>query len=276
MSTATLQFVGNATTVLRLGAFTLLTDPNFLHRGQLAYLGHGLVSQRLTEPALRIGELPPLDAIVLSHMHGDHWDRNARRGLDHSLSVLTTPQAARALHRQGFPAAEAMTTWSSRTLDKDGHRLTVTSMPGQHATRLARRLLPPVMGSLLDLEAGDVRLRLYISGDTLLVDELRDIPRRYGDIDAAVLHLGGTTLPGGLVVTMDAMQGADLAELVAARTNVPVHFDDYGVFKSPLRDFRAEMLRRGLADQVTWVGRGQVVALPVRTISSDDGGSAQN
>jgi L-ascorbate metabolism protein UlaG (beta-lactamase superfamily) len=131
------------------------------------------------------------------------------------------------------------------------------------------------MGSLLDLEAGRVRLRLYISGDTLLVDELRDVPRRYGDIDAAVLHLGGTTLPGGLVVTMDAMQGADLAELVAARTNVPVHFDDYGVFKSPLRDFRAEMLRRGLADHVTWVERGQVVALPVRTISPDDGDSAQ-
>jgi hypothetical protein len=35
------------------------------------------------------------------------------------------------------------------------------------------------------------------------------------------------------------------------------------------------MLRRGLADQVTWVERGQVVALPVRTISPDDGGSGQ-
>jgi len=266
MSLATLQFVGNATMVLRLGAITLLTDPNFLHRGQLAYLGHGLVSRRLTEPAVRITELPRLDAIVLSHMHGDHWDRNARRGLDRSLPVLTTPKAAKALHRQGFAAAEGLETWQSRVVERDGHRVTVTSLPGRHATGPARHLLPPVMGSLLDLEAGDQRLRAYVSGDTLMVDELRRIPERYGDIDVAVLHLGGTTLPGGLVVTMDALQGADLAELVRARTNVPVHFDDYGVFKSPRSDFRAEMRRRGLLDRVTWVERGQAVPLPVRDL----------
>jgi L-ascorbate metabolism protein UlaG (beta-lactamase superfamily) len=268
MSIATLQFVGNATTVLRLGAFTLLTDPNFLHRGQWAYLGHGLASRRRTEPALRITELPPLDAIVLSHMHGDHWDRNARRGLDHALPVLTTPKAARALHRQGFGRAEGLPTWASRTLEKDGQRLTVTALPGQHATGPARLLLPPVMGSLLDLEAGEARLRLYITGDTLLVDQLREIPRRYGDIDAAVLHLGGTRIPpgvpGGLLVTMDAAQGADLVELVGARANVPVHHDDYGAFTSSLQDFRDEVTRRGLEQQITWVERGQAVPLPVR------------
>jgi L-ascorbate metabolism protein UlaG (beta-lactamase superfamily) len=54
-----LTFVGTATTVLRLGGFTLLTDPNFLHRGQRAYLGYGLTSKRLTEPALQPDELPP-------------------------------------------------------------------------------------------------------------------------------------------------------------------------------------------------------------------------
>jgi hypothetical protein len=36
-----LTFVGTATTLIRLGRFTLLTDPDFLHRGQRAYLGRG-------------------------------------------------------------------------------------------------------------------------------------------------------------------------------------------------------------------------------------------
>ena len=58
--TASLTFIGNATTVLQLGGFTLLTDPNFIHRGQRAYLGKGLWSRRLTDPALGIGELPPV------------------------------------------------------------------------------------------------------------------------------------------------------------------------------------------------------------------------
>ena len=50
---ATLTFVGTATTLLRLGPFTDLTDPNFLRKGQLAYLGKGLVSRRRTSPAPR-------------------------------------------------------------------------------------------------------------------------------------------------------------------------------------------------------------------------------
>ncbi|MGN6336404.1 MBL fold metallo-hydrolase, partial [Mycobacterium sp.] len=86
----TVTYVGNATTLVSAGGLTLLTDPNFLHRGQRAYLGHGLVSKRLKEPALRLDELPPIDAIVLSHMHGDHWDRVSQKGLDHGLPVVTT------------------------------------------------------------------------------------------------------------------------------------------------------------------------------------------
>jgi L-ascorbate metabolism protein UlaG (beta-lactamase superfamily) len=92
-----LHFIGNATVLLRYGDLTLLTDPNFLHRGQYAYLGYGLLSRRLTEPALDIGDLPRLDAVVLSHLHGAHWDRRARRHLDHTVPVLTTPHAARRL-----------------------------------------------------------------------------------------------------------------------------------------------------------------------------------
>jgi len=34
-----LSFIGTATTLLRLGPFKILTAPNFLHRGQRAYLG---------------------------------------------------------------------------------------------------------------------------------------------------------------------------------------------------------------------------------------------
>ena len=60
----TLTFGGNATTLLRLGPFTLLTDPNFLHRGQRAYLGKGLWTKRLTEPALQ-----PANDLFYRYLH---------------------------------------------------------------------------------------------------------------------------------------------------------------------------------------------------------------
>ncbi|ADT98674.1 MULTISPECIES: MBL fold metallo-hydrolase [Mycolicibacterium] len=262
-------FIGTATTLIRCGNITVLTDPNFLHRGQRAYLGYGLWSKRRRAPGLTPEELPPIDAIVLSHMHGDHWDRVAERSLDRELPVITTHEAAKALHRKGFTEAVGLSTWDPFVLTKDGETLTVTAMPGRHAPTPVSRLLPPVMGSMLDFDSGggSSRRRVYISGDTLLIDELDEIPVRFNAIDAGVLHLGGTRLPFGdrlpvgLTVTMDGRQGAETVERLHLPRVIPVHFDDYRVFASPLADFHREMSRRGLADRVVTVERGQTVSL---------------
>ena len=74
MITATdeITFIGTATTLIKVAGFSILTDPNFLHRGDRAYVGMGLTTRRLTEPALSIQHLPELDFSVLSHHHGDH------------------------------------------------------------------------------------------------------------------------------------------------------------------------------------------------------------
>jgi L-ascorbate metabolism protein UlaG (beta-lactamase superfamily) len=72
-----LTSIGTATTLLRCGGFTIPTDPDFLHAGERAYLGLGRSSRRVTDPAMGIDDRPLLDAVVLSHHHGDHFDRVA-------------------------------------------------------------------------------------------------------------------------------------------------------------------------------------------------------
>ncbi|GAA3138618.1 MBL fold metallo-hydrolase [Planomonospora alba] len=269
-------FVGNATTLIRYGGFTLLTDPNFLHRGQRAYLGYGLSSRRRTDPAIDVGELPALDAVVLSHMHGDHWDRVARRGLDRDVPIVTTRQAARRLGPQGFGRAVGLDTWDHHELRNGEHTLRITALPGRHAPGPARALLPPVMGSMLEFghrdRPGEVDLRVHISGDTLMVPELAEIPRRYPDIDLAVVHLGGTRILGLLMVTMDGRQGADWVDLIDPRAAMPVHYDDYEAFTSPLDDFKRHIERAGLADRVRYVARGETLPLPVRREPEGAGG----
>jgi L-ascorbate metabolism protein UlaG (beta-lactamase superfamily) len=263
----TVTFIGNATTLISDGSITVLTDPNFLHQGQHAYLGYGLVSRRLHDPALDIDELPPLDGIVLSHMHGDHWDRVAQAGLDHEVPILTTPHAAKRLGHRGFGNAIGLTKWNTHVLVSGDSRLTITALPGRHAPTPIDRLLPPVMGSMLEFSSGSGRRLVYVSGDTLLVDELAEIPVRFASIDVGVLHLGGTRLPFGrhlpfgLTVTMDGRQGAEAVELLNLPRMMPVHFDDYGVFASPLSDFIDEMKQRGLADRIIELERGASVTV---------------
>ncbi|MGY4651186.1 MBL fold metallo-hydrolase [Mycobacterium sp. URHB0021] len=260
----TVTFIGNATTLISTGDVTLLTDPNFLHQDQYAYLGYGLVSKRLHEPALRVQQLPAIDAVILSHMHGDHWDRVTQNHLDHAVPVLTTHHAAKRLRRRGFAKASGMSTWQSHILTGARSRVVVTALPGRHAPLWTRRLLPPVMGTMLEMGPvdGGVETRVYISGDTLLIDELGDIPGRFEAIHAGVLHLGGTRLPAGarlpfgLTVTMDGRQGATAVDLLSLPKVIPVHFNDYGVFASPLGDFEQEMAHRGWSDRIVQLQRG--------------------
>jgi L-ascorbate metabolism protein UlaG (beta-lactamase superfamily) len=267
-----LTFIGTATTLLRMGDFTLLTDPNFLHRGQRAYLGKGMWSRRRTEPALQPDQLPELDAVVLSHLHGDHFDRVARRGLDKSLPVFTTSQAARRLRRWGFAEAVPLRPWASTELTTSangGQRLRITAVPGVHGPGIIDRVMPPVIGTILELTGAGAATTVYITGDVLLRPELIEVTRRFPDLDAMVVHLGGTRILG-VLLTMDARQGADLVDLLRPPVTIPIHYDDYPVFRSPLADFLDEVRRRDLPGAVRTVGRGETAELVARPIRSEE------
>jgi L-ascorbate metabolism protein UlaG (beta-lactamase superfamily) len=251
-----ITWIGTATALLEHNGFTVLTDPSFLHQGQRAYLGKGLWSRRLTEPSCQVGDLPPIDAIVLSHLHGDHWDKPAANQLDRELPVLTTLQSQRKLLRQGFGKAVGLSTWDSHVLRKDERELRITAAPGRHGRGPMQRALPDVMGSVLTFPDGAT---VYVTGDTLVIDELKSLRDRFPELDVGLWHLGGTRILG-MLATMDAVQGADLLELVRPRTCLPIHHGDYPVFKDPVERFHEEVARRGLPG-VRSIARGETAQL---------------
>ncbi len=257
----TMTFGGNATMLLRIGPFTVLTDPNFLHRGQKARLGYGLRTKRLTEPALQPTQLPALDAILLSHMHGDHWDRIATKSLPKGTPVVTTPEAAKCLADRGFTETADLEAWQVSEFTSRDDVLRITSVPGVHGPGPLARVLPQVMGSVVELvRGGETTWRGYISGDTLFRPALGEVLERCGPLDVLIPHLGGTRALG-LTVTMDGRQGADLVELLKPPVTVPIHFDDYDRFKSPLGDFVTEVARRQLPGELRTVHRGDTISL---------------
>lgn len=255
-----IMFIGTATTLIRCAGFTILTDPNLLRRGQAAYLGYGLWSRRRTEPVLPPGGLPQPDAVVLSHMHGDHFDRVAAAYLDRDTPILTTHHAARRLRWRGFREPVPLSPWESQVLRRDDRWFSITALPAHHARGVLERLLPPVMGSLLEFGDGSGRRRrLYITGDTLYDTDLRAIRERFPDIDLAIVHLGGTRILRLFLVTMDGRQGVDLLELIRPAAAIPVHHDDYSVFRSPLGDFEAEVERRHPPVRIHRLPRGETL-----------------
>lgn len=129
--------------------------------------------------------------------------------------------------------------------------------------------------------------RIYITGDTLLVDELHEIPKRYAgqQIDLMLAHLGGTTIPSPLVgrlmepltlmVTMDAEQGLQLMRLISPDLTIPIHNDDYDVFASSLEDFKRVVQAAGLEGGIVVLDRGEEFRFLVRGFEEERKGNGK-
>jgi L-ascorbate metabolism protein UlaG (beta-lactamase superfamily) len=210
------------------------------------------------EPACQIADLPPIDLIVLSHYHGDHFDDVAARELDKKLPIVSTADAVDKLSALGFEHGHPLETWESLQVHKGDATVTITAMPAKHATEEAvNELLMPVNGHLLDFSRnGDHLYRLYITGDTMLVDSLEEIPRRYPDIDLGLIHTGGTTFLV-TVVTMTGEQGVQAVEITKPRTAIPIHYNDFSVFLSGLDDFKKAAEASTAATKFVYLAHGE-------------------
>lgn len=265
-------FVRNGTALLRFGGFAILTDPTFILMHEQTWLEYGLHTTRLTNPSIEIDDLPPLDFVLLSHFHGDHFDQFAETRLPKELLIVTTGESSEALAQRGFTNTRPLATWQSTGFEKGPWSLNVTATPGRHGPPLSDYVLPDVMGTILDFRRtdGDRRFRICITGDTLVIDELRELPRRFPEIDLALLHLGGTRV-FGILVTMDCQQGVEMMRIVDPNLAIPIHYNDYDVVKSPLSDFQEAVRSAGLENRVHYLTHGETYSFRAQSaIASSD------
>lgn len=90
-----------------------------------------------------------------------------------------------------------------------------------------------------------------------MFDDIALIPQRFPNVDLALLHLGGTRVLGVMKVTMDGADGVRMIKIVAPKRAIPIHYNDYGVFKSPLSDFQKEVTAAGWASRTTYLKHGE-------------------
>ena len=90
--------IGGPTVLIETGGRRLLTDPAFDPPGGTYRFGWGTGSRKTTGPALAAAELPPIDAVLLSHdHHGDNLDPAGRALLPSAGVVVTSAAGARRL-----------------------------------------------------------------------------------------------------------------------------------------------------------------------------------
>lgn len=255
--------IGGPTTLIEIGGLRLLTDPTFDPPGRRYAFGWGTSSRKTAGPAFPAAELPPVDAVLLTHdHHGDNLDDAGRALLPGTETVLTTPSGARRLGG----TARGLGPWDTWKLTSpDGTTVEVTATPARHGPPLSR----PVVGEVTGFALGWPGQRhgvLWISGDTVLFGGVREIGRRL-TVGTALLHLGGVGFPvtGPLRYTMTAAEAVEVCRLLRPRTVVPVHYEGWSHFREARA--AAERTLAGAPDEVRevfrWLPRGRATELSV-------------
>ncbi len=220
--------IGGPTVLIEAEGWRILSDPTFDPPGRRYGFGWGTSSRKLTGPAIPPADLGPIDVALVSHdTHADNLDDAGRALLPLAGVVITTTSAARRLGS----GARGLDPWATTRLEAPGlPSIEVTATPCRHGPPLSRRIAGDVVGFALRWD-GQEHGVLWISGDTVLYDGVRQVADRF-QVDMAVLHLGAVRFPvtGPVRYSMTAADAVELCRRIRPRTAIPVHYEGWSHF----------------------------------------------
>ncbi|MER6233408.1 MULTISPECIES: MBL fold metallo-hydrolase [Streptomyces] len=221
--TAAVTWAGHASWVVRIGGLTVLTDPVWSRR----ILG---TPARITPAGVRWEELPPVDAVLISHNHYDHLDAPTLRRLPRDTPLLVPAGLGRWCRRRRFTCVTELDWWES--VELGGVRFDF--VPSHHWSK--RTLLDTCRslwgGWVLDDGGGH---RIYFAGDTGYGHWFKEIGRRYPDLDLAMLPIGAYEPRWWLSdVHTDPEEAVQAYADLGARAMAPMHWATFLLSAEPV------------------------------------------
>jgi L-ascorbate metabolism protein UlaG (beta-lactamase superfamily) len=251
-STLSITHIGTATAILDINGVILLTDPFFSPAGTEFKGSSGVVLKTSDNPALGLADLPPIDAVLLSHEdHPDNLDPLGRQLLDGRL-VFTTMDGAKKLAPR--PGVRGMKPWDTLSVNIGGKPFQVTATPCQHLP--GGECTGFVLTSLdFGVDVDGLPNAIYFSGDTVYFEELNQIASKF-HVVAAICNLGDAHVPlpdGPMQITMDGKQAARLLRELKADVLVPMHYESWGHFTQNGEALAKAFKEEGINDKICWL-----------------------
>lgn len=225
-----ITFIGHSSFLIQTGGKALLIDPVFATRL--------ILLRRQRRPGVRVRDLPPIDAVLLTHAHMDHLNRPSLRAVARAMRhrglqapVAIVPQGVEDLVRSlGFSRVETLGWWQSTQLGA-GFRITAT--PARHwGARLFHDAHRGFGGYMIHAEGGPA---IYHSGDTAYFRGFAEIRRRLRP-EIALLPIGAY-YPDSYRAVHTSPEDALQAFLdLGARVLIPMHYNTFRLGREPMNE----------------------------------------
>jgi L-ascorbate metabolism protein UlaG (beta-lactamase superfamily) len=250
-------FIGHSSFLLQIDGHNLLIDPVFSKRL--------ILLRRQRRPGVRVEELPPIDAVLLTHAHMDHLDlaslrqviRATRKRARHAPEVVVPRGVEDLVEGLGFSHVHRLEWWESIALQ----RLKITMTPCKHwGARMFHDMHRGYGGYVIE----GARQSVYHSGDTAYFDGFREIGRRLKP-EVALLPIGAYFPDSYRSVHTSPEEAVRGFLEVGAEQMVPMH---YGTFRlgrepmdEPLKRLATEATRLGIKDRIKVLEEGETLHL---------------
>jgi N-acyl-phosphatidylethanolamine-hydrolysing phospholipase D len=229
-SEPTLTWIGHASFLLQLKGVNILTDPHLTARASpVGFAG----PKRVVPPGLDFADLPHIDAVVISHNHYDHLDRETVRRLaaqDGGSPRFFVPLKLKAwFDNEGIHDVVELDWWDQ----SDFKDLKFTFVPAQHWSKRTLTDQDKTLWGGWVIEQPN--FRFFFAGDTGYSPVFKDIGKRLGFVDLAAIPIGAYE-PRWFMSIMHA-NPADAVKIhqdIHARHSVGMHWGTFVLTDEPL------------------------------------------
>ncbi len=239
-----IQLLRHATLLLEINGKRILVDPMVSKKGQMDPVPNAANSDRIPLVDLPIADdalntlLQEADAVLVTHLHRDHWDPAAQQQVPKDTLILCQPPDEDTIKSQGFTRVQPIAhnfIWNDITLYRTD---------GQHGTGEIGQKMAPVSGFVLAWQEH----RIYIAGDTIWCSDVETAIDQHLPTHI-IVNGGGAQFLQGDPITMTIQDVLQLAAFTPAPIQV-VHLETVNHCYQKRADFKAAIAERGLSERV--------------------------